>query len=417
MNISKIFRLLEQFKKINMSKFLEGPVSMHEFTGHNKVILLIGDLHELETTCPKGTGAGAGVIQIEKYIDEIIRNNPNLEFDIFFEEGFPQTRSVRVDIYLTRVIRHFQLCLQSKKQSCKYSNARFHYVDVRKLGMSPQDIIGFEIMIEFIHTITDVVNEHKTDSEIYKAIKPHLAQWSTLLLNNFEYLFLWNEENIEKKLKAAKIEKQLASISVEDKKIIDVIKNVIPFTRLDEKDVMQTIRDMEILNNEDTFSRDILFVQLFGVIWEAFDNFSKLMDWYVMGRVFKSYPRNIIIYAGEAHIENYHKVLENLDFKEVFHYVEESKKARQCINLEEYPEGLHPWEKYNKPEVEFHHPIITLQDMKKPCNQLQFLYNYQDWNEFARANSLVDKITSNVGNLEACEMLKREYRKKYKSRA
>ena len=70
------------------STFLKGPYSLHEFKNHDKDILLIGDIHVKKSTCPDNS------ISIEKYIENIINENPDKIFDVFIEEDFPESRDI-----------------------------------------------------------------------------------------------------------------------------------------------------------------------------------------------------------------------------------------------------------------------------------------------------------------------------------
>ena len=72
------------------------------------------------------------------------------------------------------------------------------------------------------------------------------------------------------------------------------------------------------------------------------DIFLSIMDLYLLSRIIRSFDKgtynssNIIIYAGDAHIENYIKLLKEINFKEKY-YVNNSDPERiACLKVDEF---------------------------------------------------------------------------------
>lgn len=108
------------------TNYVSGPVSFrHLKNSQGKNLYIFGDVHEsTENMCIRGSNSKL----LHLFIDEIIKQNPQIQFDIGIEQGHKEKEKFkRKDTPLTTFDNHFSTIVKEKK----YKNLRLHFLDNR----------------------------------------------------------------------------------------------------------------------------------------------------------------------------------------------------------------------------------------------------------------------------------------------
>jgi hypothetical protein len=336
---------------------LQGPVYLGEFKDGNKHIYLFGDYHYGGKRCfPESTN-----VKILKSIDligDLI--NSGKSFDLFteaeydskefesyindyvnvakvrlgpigFDFNLPKTFKNKLDYYLGNksdligLVSKYKQCFKRNKDKCKYKNVRFHCTDVghletRYYGLAMYVIANYGTIEEnYLSMVNDEpMNENKI---LYKILIDLLITEK----DNFPI-------DINKLLGDTKISKQRENI--QDAVAADIVDEILKTGGCSVIVSLQTSDIINIINeyNKENYKPLIQFC----MDWWYFQ--IALFDLYMMYRVYRTYrneeaAKNIIIYAGDLHVQNYVRILKRLDAKIVF----ETDNQIKNINYKELP--------------------------------------------------------------------------------
>ena len=338
---------------IMTSHKLSGPVSLSYLTSkkYNKNILLLGDMHFSR----KGSCRGKSK-DIIKFLDEIFTSDDK-KIDFFLENQYhhlnPEIPFGKVleddslpDDFLNS-IREYYLnkgCFQIEKKYCKkeYPNTRFHNADYRETSEKQCKEMA-EITTQLIYK---VFYEKFTILNINSKIKK--------LKNDEKFMKVFDKVNtyskmkkvMEKILKCKKIKKQLDNCPKNIRsKILDfnekLYSGTIETTQGSvsvEKTYDLSFSQLEsVLKGKNKYSRSgtIKLLNSVGVL--IMDYLAlKVMDIYTVARIMKKDEyKNIVIYAGHTHIQNYEDFFKKrLTFTESFTGRNISKRCIDVTGLE-----------------------------------------------------------------------------------
>lgn len=298
---------------------LVGPISCTKMQYRAQTIYLIGDLHVRQPTshCPRQPAIG-----VSEFIQFAAKLQPHVPIDIFVEiseeDYIANDRSPKRQ-ELFQVNHDFDRCKSGGgARKCQFPNIKYHWIDVRTKSLLPL-LSSFEDPAQF----RDEIRE--------------LRQMWASLVKTYN-----SRERFTQHLKTRAVEKQLDKIS--------------------DSPIRQRLRqDMNSCFDLQTFTENIFNDELAAEIdiylakpslppralrqkphfrkLETFlydDYLAKeacLLDTYVLGRIFKSQAKNVIVYAGDLHIQHIKQVLTKLGFRATF----QSQSKIQCVNLSRLP--------------------------------------------------------------------------------
>jgi len=277
---------------------MSGPITMYFYKIKDRNILLLGDRHEYMTPCK-----GKPYIPIHRFLKALFTET-SVESDMFLEVASPdsaenhygrevyenwkkkiQSSHIKTTNYLRDTANIFLKygCFQKSKDLCKkqFPNTRFHYLDYR----ASDNAITYKL----------------SKFEFYEL--PTIAMISKAVLDSID-----SNPKIQKQIN--NMEKNDASkLKSYIKDYVANVKNSYPdydkINILFQKVSSPSDIDKKILDNIQRFFKKIVS----GMCLIE-------MDAYTIGRLFRRYrddscSKNIIMYAGASHIENYRNFFEN----------------------------------------------------------------------------------------------------------
>mgnify|MGYP005639988839 CR=1 FL=1 len=331
-----------------MSK-LSGPVSCYYLIGGGRKILMMGDEH----FSTEGSCNDENAIDIRDYLDNIFANKGKT-FDFYLEASYDSieiSRNSKISVmeqlqryfqeatdqtYLIKVAEHYKkyYCFRREKTICAqhYPNVRFHNADFRfSTKCAPiKDLTEYFMFLIYMannnipinKNILGVFRKYLTFDKFMKKIyagllcKKMKKQFDKMSNKDSTHL----KQYINQTLKSLENEHKL-SYNNNMRKIINIIKN------------------MKVVFSFPEFRYHLNIIANTVVTIEAL-----IMDAYLLSRMFvkkeknSEQPKNVIIYAGHAHISRY------LD------YLMEHKKYKlkgggitdgyRCIDVSKLPRRL-----------------------------------------------------------------------------
>ena len=205
---------------------------------------------------------------------------------------------------------------------CKYGYVRFHHGDPRQSGC---------IFVSYVRTCWQLLDDpgryFGSDKKISEAIdklsKDYSLYDSTKLLKAFQSSpFL------------SKIIKQIENIDTKDVNsfFVEEFKDLVRFVKMNIQNITCDRVKPQFTNPGP--QKNAIFAIIHNI-------FIKIMDLYLMSRVFRSFKTetsytasNIIIYAGIGHIDNYIAWLEKLKFRKIVS--SKKTKNRNCIQVDDF---------------------------------------------------------------------------------
>jgi hypothetical protein len=316
-----------------------GPISItHLYSNkYNKNIWLFGDVHYKASRCDVSKSETIEFAELVK--KELIRN-PNKLIDIFIESKYVTETGEYIitkeepDTYLGEIIQHFEKCLQLDKTACAYKNARFHYIDIRQKQ---------EETALFFDLLTVIILDFSKPNNFAQAYKSYLD-----LLSNFNYDMNKISDIINDFYFLNYIEKSKIMKQVENIKDIEVIKKILNhITKLIVEGVTKDkvrlifnkiVKDIDNNNNDYDYTFYDKNSNLFFIN-------SELVDMYMIARMFRNFKelpgkinepaKNIIIYAGDAHVQRcVNFLINNLGFIVIREeFSNDNTKTFQCADI------------------------------------------------------------------------------------
>ncbi len=303
-------------KSIADIKKIKGPFTLTEMCGDKRRIYMFGDYHERLSTC-KDTE-----ITLDLFIKLLANENPTKIFDLFLEYSVSKDKT-RIfeykESYMKDIIDSFESCII--KRDCK--NLRVHYADIREYGYN--DYFSFVIKVHsHVNLLYEEIHENKTDDvTIYR-------KSLETLLNNTDTKYFADDITLYSLVMNSKAKKNITDNKDPTfRKGVDTFMNDNNFIKVK----WQDIRELYTPNQFGKYSN----------AYEITDKLNNLLvqvtDLYLIGRVFKKSldTKNIIIYMGNDHINNYRYILQDMGFKPGNTTTSRiTGKDFQCIDVEKF---------------------------------------------------------------------------------
>ncbi|CAH6418340.1 Hypothetical protein POVN_LOCUS116 [uncultured virus] len=313
--------------------YIKGPVkvTVDASKTYDKKIVLLGDRH-IRNRDRCSTDAKATTIDIVDFLRDAILTADDT-VDLFVEtkylRPFSSERQGRGDNFLGDVDREFDACLKIDKSRCMYNNARVHYADIR---------FAIDESFSEMHYATDAVDRagaYDLDAKlkhleyVLTAIHPTLSK----RLADEKAIRVWFDESLDR----PRIEKQIRNVP--DKGIRDALNKFFAdeiaryaapytFTPLTYSALLDAVKRKD----KATISKAYKLLFEISIAY---------MDVYLLARMFRTFrqvknkpsgpPKNILVYVGNYHAENYRRFLKTLNFDRQFEAAE--TRVIQCVDI------------------------------------------------------------------------------------
>nr|QBK86146.1 MAG: hypothetical protein LCMAC101_07410 [Marseillevirus LCMAC101] len=310
--------LVSRFLK-NTLKFLsqdvakvEGPVSLFQmshpdYVTNPQIFYLFGDIHVKINDC-RG-------YKIDKWIKDTIMYSP-VFIDVYIEipysyKKYPgiSMRKLTSNNYLVDTYYSFEHCFLRKKSKDVCLTSRFHYTDMRMIFESVNQQIGYAM------SMSDIL--------ITQEIMDYINSYINFLLDKNSFIH-------------QRIQKQFDNIT--DPNIKRILEQSFQECQEKYQDYIKPISDSSIQSK----ASDVVNPK------ELLKYITCLMDYYLMGRCFRTYKRGVfkyhrpsynnIIYAGEVHRKNYVDILLKLGFVIDFESINFDIKILEKVSPVDYVE-------------------------------------------------------------------------------
>ena len=368
-------------------ELVSGPYSLRLLSKGTKKYMLVGDLH---TQMSQGMCAEDKPF-FPEYLDSLFKKYHRKQWDLFIEQGtninyshflsalnnkIPSNLEYDADKMnmLSMTLNYFKArgCFTrtNSRSRCFFPNVRFHYIDIRqrKFGKSCYlsksseyesdiDPLGGTILTETIFQL-----EIKTEKSIEDVIDKYLT-------NLRETIKCFTESKLLKQLEKSSLSDELTVFFDEVRELYLDILNYVDFCLTQYKtELIDTILRIQM-------RADITFDLIYFIINDFFEDKNEtacslfkerinsnlyikasfdlptdeevskplpdflahahvlLMDIYALSRMTKSYARNNIIMAGQAHINVYSTFLIKNGFKTEW---TSNQKSLKCAEVFEY---------------------------------------------------------------------------------
>lgn len=336
--------LKDNLKK-HKEKYLSGPVSLYYLKKDDVKIFLFGDEHfSLKFSCEKKNNS----IDFIDFLNNIfLTTNKKIDFLIESSYNYIEKKDLKKNniyykehSYLTKVINYYleKGCFISNKKTCSknFPLVHFHSIDYRysNLCIPAKKINEIECMLIILSS-----HLQKSDN-------------STFIIDEFKKLmekisFIDTYQKIEDEIKnifeCSKLQKQINMCD-------DLIKNKIIQYKNDILNINNkrfknnydfTMENLKNINNKksSSFSYSILNTYIYVISSILVYIKSIIMDIYCLARIFrkfngKSSMKNIIIYVGAMHSENYVNFLTKyMDFTLEMETIAVKKRCLNISNL------------------------------------------------------------------------------------
>ena len=264
---------------IPMSKvrFVYGPITYREYINGDKRIGIFGEEHFVpvnKTLDIRNTVSAPSLLKM------ILLANPTKVYDFFLETPYLSPLSTRsrfggssrfggwFESGITSFNHVFGDCLKVVKGDCPFPNLRAHYVDYRNV-----------IDVEYENYI----------SLLFKSATTAETDLSKIGVDKLTDDFIYAYEYVVRVIDTdPKIQKEIRGI----------------------KGQIQSFVSAKLAAAETDFRKSKVLGRLQDMILRIIDLHVLLMDVYTLGRLFKPFATNSIIYVGNAHADNYCEFLE-----------------------------------------------------------------------------------------------------------
>lgn len=281
-------------------RYLYGPKSYAEFTDGTRTIGVFGESHDIPVPNPAIINK-SNTISVPSLIKIVINTFPNKFYDLFLEFDYTKDQSVKRDgiPYFNYI---FEPCMRIANKECPFNNIRVHYTDYRFL------IRNNPVYERFMDNYFDgTINWYFNLGNLYDVFGQLYPIVTTFL-----------ESDPKVKLSESPLKNFI-------KRKIEQLKNSVdqpffPTDRQSEVDMIET-RIQQIM-------------ELYAIV----------MDVYTLKRVFKTFDvsksthppiaKNSIIYAGEAHAQNYREFLTESGFIQT-HYISNMDNDSYLLDFSE----------------------------------------------------------------------------------
>ena len=354
---------MNMIKKV---KKIYGPMSFYNLEGDDKKIILFGEYHKSVkgNKCKDNNGNKTSVDNFLKF--NIENNNNFIDLFVEFHDYFYPYREDRKNFIFNQTTTLSNIVKELYEYACKdrvdnpivsciSGNLRLHSIDsrgynfwhylinnkIKYLNKYDDFIISFIglIVLSFhLNNLYDnLQNTPKFDQylkNIHKCAEIFLQTYVPEFFTNFDTFYNIINNHL---FPLVKIDKQIDNIKNIDLKnqIIDIFKNDLKnyFKDIEGKGEL-IANDIFYYKNNEPHINLKTFIKKFSsyLLYNGF-----LVDFYLISRIFRNFsggiynlsPKNIIIYAGDAHISKYVEILSTLNFQEKY-----SRKNYMIKNIE-----------------------------------------------------------------------------------
>jgi len=304
---------------------LVGPIYFSKMQRGSKTIYLIGDLHIRQ---PTSHCARQPAIGVSDFLQLAAKLQPSTPMDIFVEiseddyianDRTPQRQE------LFQVNYDLDRCKSSKKsrRQCQYPNIKYHWIDVRQKSLLPlldafeyPDNFRYEIR-EFRKMWPELMTTYNTKESFAEHLKTRAVEKQLTKIPNAEVRQILQDDMMS----CFNLEKYTPNVF--NDKLAGDIDAYLSNPKASPKSLRQ----------KPSFRRLENFLYKDYLLKEAC-----LLDVYVLGRMFKSEAENIIVYAGDLHIQHVRRVLQAIGFRATF----EKRSRNQCVDISRLPLPLFP---------------------------------------------------------------------------
>lgn len=330
--------LLLYYNKVNIPfvNKLTDIISLSYHTKGMKKIYIFGENHYPINNCSNDQKG----MKVLDFIKINIENIPKF-MDFFTEttylsKGDIYKRNKDETLTLYKFEERYYNCLYPNKDLCDFPNVRFHNTDIRR---------PFEKNRPFILHFFDLIYHIQKEYDNKDKLEYYLESYKNYI----------NQSKNDESFKEYKNINDLKGLIKLVEKIYPIKKIAKQLKNSQIKETLTKYSQNELLKLNYRFM-NFNFINKFMTDKRLLDNIvitnlrfeSIFMDVYLMARVFRSFdqieyknsrdPQNIIIYVGDAHAENYRKILDQLKFKREFNT--RAKEHEFCINISKLKQPL-----------------------------------------------------------------------------
>jgi hypothetical protein len=329
----------EQYPKIFNISGLR-TFSVYRNKALKKTIYLLGEHHTRYNICDEKDEAGQPTYKADDFFFSLLncfipKNN---KLDVFMEMPYDPSSNDRFTVnhnrsdgggYMRKTFYRLyeENCRPShiKKKLkdngiCIYDHlANIHHSDIRKTNCK---------FLNYMKTCFRLLH----DGSFYYGSAERISEAIKMFSNEFHAYDVDTLVNTFRlSLFIKKIAKQIHNIDTEDVKsfFVEEFRNLVKFVHEHKENITYEVVIAEIKNPQNSAIHD-----------DVVSIYTKIMDLYLMGRVFRSFKTksysasNIIIYAGDGHIQNYILWLKKLNFDKIV-WSEKTEK-KNCIQVKDF---------------------------------------------------------------------------------
>lgn len=375
------------------AEFIGGPktFSIHWHPQYKKIIYIFGEWHADTMDCEKfkTTETTSPIsVPVEDYLYDLMKST-DVFLDIYFEFPFPQfPDEPSTSKRLFNLLNKFKKCLlynSRHEKSCRL--ARSHYFDIRQYASNPLNLEERKIDIVWVISLLKIVKQSTDKHDILnfflerKPIISYILKKITDETKDNLYEFMINQLK-----KNRYIKKELSKI-VENRENLMRAFDAFFYAQLSThlninidniKLSVKTILNYQKKSDDEL--NDSLNVFLEGMSMPI----SCFADAYLLARVFKDFnmdemeekaykgathqpkrAHNIIIYAGDAHSNNYREFLSYIGFTEIDSsgidlekpnpYVHLFDKPKNCLDMRNIQQPFFSYKRYDESSFDVIH--------------------------------------------------------------
>ena len=369
---------------------ISGPVSCTRYKikdgEYVKDIYLFGEQHNIQ-----GNFCDEEFIEIQDYLYDLFKNNKSKLIDFFLETDKEESEfSMDFDEnehYIAKIKSKFKDCiLDESLNACPFNKIRFHKVDIRFRSLDIPYLKEVDKCFFLLDLNDKLPEESKIFPENFNQVKENLIQKDEKFYNTLPQIYNFCKNAIYPIINASNVclffrySELLDTTNIVSKEISKSGRYSDDIIKFSKKQIWEIISSdlpelMDIfyenrnyLENEEQFKIliGINYNNILEAIIDAMQMIislsSVIMDSYLLSRMLKEkfsieessdkyksneekygpehiYIKNIIVYAGESHCQNYIKFLDDMGFKKTVIAIgpswEEtnSNSANRCIEL------------------------------------------------------------------------------------
>lgn len=324
-----------------MYKTISGPMSFYHLYSpkYQKIIYMFGEYHGRDNSCELDR------YDITQYLSELFETT-NVFIDFFIEVPIisnkkhyynKDTLLIR-DSYINDLFLEFIDCIEPEnRQQNKCSLSRVHYIDIRNINYKENPSFNTNIFGFFIY------NTQSFD-ELPDVIIEMLEFFQTNSTNNVvDYILSQYTKNtfLTKEIKKSYMNNEISIFFY--RKIKKYIKDNLPQI----KQAINYLSQIQIKSNLKSA------LSILDYLKQEFTHINHyLIDWYTLSRIYKkvnnkdnqqyepSEPKNIIIYAGNNHIQNYLEFFQSQDYILVESQIQKNKNKIRCLDMQNIKQPL-----------------------------------------------------------------------------